>query len=78
MTGKKSNSNETGGFLPEDFKHGEYEATVRLEKQEDLKTLPENLLAQRDLTYKKEKKLEAEVGSLVLCSFFIIMWQLYL
>ncbi|XP_019358139.1 PREDICTED: ankyrin repeat domain-containing protein 1 isoform X2 [Gavialis gangeticus] len=61
VTGKKSNSNETGGFLPEDFKHGEYEATVRLEKQEDLKTLPENLLAQRDLTYEQEKKLEAEL-----------------
>lgn len=71
--GTKSDSKETRGFLPEDFKNGEYEAAVRLEKQEDLKTLPEHSLIRGNLTYEKEKKLEAEVSSLAVCSFFIIM-----
>lgn len=52
---------ETGDFLPEDFKNGEYEAAVRLEKQEDLKTVTDHILTRRNLTYKEEKVLEAEV-----------------
>lgn len=50
-----------GDFLPEDFKDGEYEATVRLEKQEDLKTVIDPSVTQRTLTYKEEKELQAEV-----------------
>ncbi|NXT12909.1 ANKR1 protein, partial [Prunella fulvescens] len=61
VTGKKVDDKETGSFLPEDFKNGEYEAAVRLEKQEDLKTIPEHSLTRGDLAYEKEKKLEAEL-----------------
>lgn len=70
MTGKKTDDKETGSFLPEDFKNGEYEAAVRLEKQDDLKTVSEHVLTRGDLAYQKEKKLEAEVGSwafIILC-----------
>lgn len=70
VTGKKVDDKETGSFLPEDFKNGEYEAAVRLEKQEDLKTVPEHSLTRGDLAYEKEKKLEAEVGSWVFCLDF--------
>ncbi|XP_009318386.1 PREDICTED: ankyrin repeat domain-containing protein 1 [Pygoscelis adeliae] len=61
VTGKKADDKETGSFLPEDFKNGEYEAAVRLEKQEDLKTVSEHSLTRGDLAYEKEKKLEAEL-----------------
>ncbi|XP_039564659.1 ankyrin repeat domain-containing protein 1 [Passer montanus] len=61
VTGKKVDDKETGSFLPEDFKNGEYEAAVRLEKQEDLKTVPEHSLTRGDLAYEKDKKLEAEL-----------------
>uniref|UniRef100_A0A8C3IS88 Ankyrin repeat domain-containing protein 1 n=1 Tax=Chrysemys picta bellii TaxID=8478 RepID=A0A8C3IS88_CHRPI len=61
VTGKKSDNKETGDFLPEDFKNGEYETAVRLEKQEDLKTLPEHSLTRGNLTHEKEKKLQAEI-----------------
>ncbi|KAF4791346.1 Ankyrin repeat domain-containing protein 1 [Turdus rufiventris] len=61
VTGKKVDDKETGSFLPEDFKNGEYEAAVRLEKQEDLKTIPEHSLTRGDLAYEKEKRLEAEL-----------------
>lgn len=67
VTGKKVDDKETGSFLPEDFKNGEYEAAVRLEKQEDLKTVSEHSLTRGDLAYEKEKKIEAEVGSWGLC-----------
>lgn len=70
MTGKKGDDKETSSFLPEDFKNGEYEAAVRLEKQEDLKTVPEHSLNRGDLAYEKEKKIEAEVGSWGLCLVF--------
>ena len=70
VTGKKADDKETGSFLPEDFKNGEYEAAVRLEKQEDLKTVSEHSLTRGDLAYEKEKKIEAEVGSWVLCLAF--------
>ena len=70
VTGKKVDDKDTGSFLPEDFKNGEYEAAVRLEKQEDLKTVSEHSLTRGDLAYEKEKKLEAEVGSWVLCLAF--------
>lgn len=69
VTGKKSDSKETVDFLPEDFKNGEYETAVRLEKQEDLKTLPKHSLTRGNLTYEKEKKQQAEVSTLILCSF---------
>ncbi|KAM9282053.1 LOW QUALITY PROTEIN: ankyrin repeat domain-containing protein 1 [Cariama cristata] len=59
VTGKKADTKETG-FLPEDFKNGEYEAAVRLEKQEDLKTSL-TLTDPRCLAFEKEKKLEAEL-----------------
>ncbi|KFO86309.1 Ankyrin repeat domain-containing protein 1, partial [Buceros rhinoceros silvestris] len=61
VTGKKVDDKETGSFLPEDFKNGEYEAAVRLEKQEDLKTVSEHSLTRGDLAYEKEKKIEAEL-----------------
>nr|XP_009676107.1 PREDICTED: ankyrin repeat domain-containing protein 1 [Struthio camelus australis] len=61
VTGKRTDDKETGSFLPEDFKNGEYEAAVRLEKQEDLKTVSEHVLTRGDLAYQKEKKLEAEL-----------------
>ncbi|KFP99309.1 Ankyrin repeat domain-containing protein 1, partial [Haliaeetus albicilla] len=61
VTGKKADDKETGSFLPEDFKNGEYEAAVRLEKQEDLKTVSEHSLTRGDLAYEKEKKIEAEL-----------------
>lgn len=70
VTGKKVDDKETGSFLPEDFKNGEYEAAVRLEKQEDLKTVPEHSLTRGGLAYEKDKKLEAEVGSWVFCLDF--------
>ncbi|KGL80993.1 Ankyrin repeat domain-containing protein 1, partial [Tinamus guttatus] len=59
VTGKKTDDKETGSFLPEDFKNGEYEAAVRLEKHEDLRTVSE--LTRGELAYEKEKKLEAEL-----------------
>ncbi|NXA48678.1 ANKR1 protein, partial [Nothocercus julius] len=72
VTGRKTDHKETGSFLPEDFKNGEYEAAVRLEKQEDLKTqacptdLPERetclpaaqLAASPALFQLKKKKLQ--------------------
>ncbi|XP_040462334.1 ankyrin repeat domain-containing protein 1 isoform X1 [Falco naumanni] len=61
VTGKKADDKETGSFLPEDFRNGEYEAAVRLEKQEDLKTVSEHSLTRGDLAYEKEKKREAEL-----------------
>uniref|UniRef100_A0A8C0FMC1 Ankyrin repeat domain-containing protein 1 n=1 Tax=Bubo bubo TaxID=30461 RepID=A0A8C0FMC1_BUBBB len=61
VTGKKADDKETGSFLPEDFKNGEYEAAVRLEKQEDLKTVSEHSVTRGDLAYEKEKKIEAEL-----------------
>lgn len=70
VTGKKVDDKETGSFLPEDFKNGEYEAAVRLEKQEDLKTIPEHSLTRGDLAYEKEKRLEAEVSAWVFCLGF--------
>lgn len=73
MTGKKTDDKETGSFLPEDFKNGEYEAAVRLEKQDDLKTVSEHVLTRGDLAYQKEKKLEAEVGSWAFAWAFIIL-----
>lgn len=72
MTGKKADDKETGSFLPEDFKNGEYEAAVRLEKQEDLKTISEHSLTRGDLAYEKEKKLEAEVGSSIFVLGFLL------
>ncbi|XP_077206433.1 ankyrin repeat domain-containing protein 1 isoform X1 [Paroedura picta] len=60
VTGKKADGRETGDFLLEDFKNGEYEAAVRLEKQEDLKTLTDHSFTRRNLTYKEEKELEAQ------------------
>ncbi|KAG8135411.1 hypothetical protein E2320_008432 [Naja naja] len=59
MTGKRQKV-EKQGFPSEDFKDGEYEATVRLEKQEDLKTVIDPSVTQRTLTYKEEKELQAE------------------
>ncbi|KAI1236338.1 hypothetical protein IHE44_0001625 [Lamprotornis superbus] len=70
VTGKKVDDKETGSFLPEDFKNGEYEAAVRLEKQEDLKTVPEHSLTRGDLAYEKEKRLEAETGPVDIPTFF--------
>ncbi|RMC11551.1 hypothetical protein DUI87_11671 [Hirundo rustica rustica] len=61
VTGRKVDDKESGSFLPEDFRNGEYEASVRLEKQEDLKTIPEHSLTRGDLDYEKGKKLEAEL-----------------
>lgn len=42
VTGKKNNNGSSGEFLPGEFRNGEYEAAVALEKQEDLKALPAN------------------------------------
>ncbi|KAL8187110.1 UNVERIFIED_CONTAM: hypothetical protein K2H54_033561 [Gekko kuhli] len=60
VTGKKADGRETGDFLLENFKNGEYEAAVKLEKQEDLKTLTDHSFTRRNLTYKEEKELEAQ------------------
>ncbi|XP_006006377.1 ankyrin repeat domain-containing protein 1 isoform X1 [Latimeria chalumnae] len=43
VTGKKTKNKENGELLQEDFRKGEYEYAVTLEKQEDLKTLLEPL-----------------------------------
>ncbi|XP_066476432.1 ankyrin repeat domain-containing protein 1 [Tiliqua scincoides] len=61
VTGKKVDGGEMGDFLPEDFRNEEYEAAMRLEKQEDLKTLTDHSLTRRNLTYKEEKELQAEL-----------------
>ncbi|XP_044096023.1 ankyrin repeat domain-containing protein 1 [Neovison vison] len=61
VTGKKNGSEETGEFLPEDFRDGQYEAAVTLEKQEDLKTLPAHSLSLGEQQWKIEKEREAEL-----------------
>jgi hypothetical protein len=61
VTGKKNSNGEAGEFLPEDFRHGEYEAAVTLEKQEDLKTLPAYHVSLGEQQWKSEKQREAEV-----------------
>lgn len=66
VTGKKTDDKDTGSFLPEDFKTGEYEAAVKLEKQDDLKTASDHLPTQVDMAPGKQKKHEAEVGSRIL------------
>ncbi|XP_022355257.1 ankyrin repeat domain-containing protein 1 [Enhydra lutris kenyoni] len=61
VTGKKNGSGETGEFLPEDFRDGQYETAVTLEKQEDLKTLPAHSLSLGEQQWKIEKEREAEL-----------------
>ncbi|XP_032464800.1 ankyrin repeat domain-containing protein 1 isoform X1 [Phocoena sinus] len=61
VTGKKNGSGDAGEFLPEDFRDGEYEAAVTLEKQEDLKTLPAHFVSLREQQWKTEKQREAEL-----------------
>lgn len=61
VTGKKNGSGDAGEFLPEDFRDGEYEAAVTLEKQEDLKTLPAHFVSLGEQQWKTEKEREAEV-----------------
>ncbi|XP_048194681.1 ankyrin repeat domain-containing protein 1 [Perognathus longimembris pacificus] len=61
VTGKKNSSGEAGEFLPEDFRDGEYEAAVTLEKQEDLKTLPAHHVNLGEQQWKSEKQREAEL-----------------
>uniref|UniRef100_A0A2K6NCR8 Ankyrin repeat domain-containing protein 1 n=1 Tax=Rhinopithecus roxellana TaxID=61622 RepID=A0A2K6NCR8_RHIRO len=61
VTGKKNGNGEAGEFLPEDFRDGEYEAAVTLEKQEDLKTLPAHPVTLGEQQWKSEKQREAEL-----------------
>lgn len=61
VTGKKNGGGDAGEFLPEDFRDGEYEAAVTLEKQEDLKTLPAHFVSLGEQQWKIEKEREAEV-----------------
>ncbi|XP_045425248.1 ankyrin repeat domain-containing protein 1 isoform X2 [Lemur catta] len=61
VTGKKNSNGEAGEFLPEDFRDGEYEAAVTLEKQEDLKTLPAHSLTLGEQQWEREKQREAEL-----------------
>ncbi|PNJ89417.1 ANKRD1 isoform 2 [Pongo abelii] len=60
VTGKKNGNGEAGEFLPEDFRDGEYEAAVTLEKQEDLKTLLAHPVTLGEQQWKSEKQREAE------------------
>ncbi|XP_074089494.1 ankyrin repeat domain-containing protein 1 [Macrotis lagotis] len=60
VTGK-NDIRETRDFLPEDFRNGEYEAAMTLEKQEDLKTLPRHSLNWESQTLQNEKQREAEL-----------------
>ncbi|XP_029465713.1 ankyrin repeat domain-containing protein 1 [Rhinatrema bivittatum] len=61
VTGKKSENKGTGDFLSEDFRNGEYEAVVSLEKHEDLKTLPESFLSREKKILQDEKQQKAEL-----------------
>ncbi|XP_005385895.1 PREDICTED: ankyrin repeat domain-containing protein 1 isoform X2 [Chinchilla lanigera] len=61
VTGKKNSNEEAREFLPEDFRDGEYEAAVTLEKQEDLKTLPGHHVSLAEQQWKSEKQREAEL-----------------
>uniref|UniRef100_A0A8D0Y5A2 Ankyrin repeat domain-containing protein 1 n=1 Tax=Sus scrofa TaxID=9823 RepID=A0A8D0Y5A2_PIG len=61
VTGKKNGGGDAGEFLPEDFRDGEYEAAVTLEKQEDLKTLPAHFVSLGEQQWKIEKEREAEL-----------------
>uniref|UniRef100_A0A494BB19 Ankyrin repeat domain-containing protein 1 n=1 Tax=Mus musculus TaxID=10090 RepID=A0A494BB19_MOUSE len=61
VTGKKNSNGAAGEFLPGEFRNGEYEAAVALEKQEDLKTLPANSVKQGEEQRKSEKLREAEL-----------------
>lgn len=61
VTGKKNSSGATGEFLPGDFRDGEYEAAIALEKQEDLKTLPVHCVNPEEQQWKSEKQREAEI-----------------
>lgn len=58
---KKNDNGHLGEFLPEDFRDGEYEAAVTLEKQEDLKTLPVHSVTLGEKQWKTEKLQEAEL-----------------
>lgn len=75
VTGKKTDDKDTGSFLPEDFKTGEYEAAVKLEKQDDLKTASDHLLTQVNMAPGKQKH-EAEVGSWILYLGFYHLYTL--
>ncbi|XP_052570235.1 ankyrin repeat domain-containing protein 1 isoform X1 [Peromyscus californicus insignis] len=61
VTGKKNSSGATGEFLPGDFRDGEYEAAVALEKQEDLKTLPVHRVSLEEQQQRREKQRETEL-----------------
>uniref|UniRef100_A0A8I6GLV4 Ankyrin repeat domain-containing protein 1 n=1 Tax=Rattus norvegicus TaxID=10116 RepID=A0A8I6GLV4_RAT len=61
VTGKKNSNGSSGEFLPGEFRNGEYEAAVALEKQEDLKTLPANSVNLGEEQRKSEKVREAEL-----------------
>uniref|UniRef100_A0A8C9L710 Ankyrin repeat domain-containing protein 1 n=1 Tax=Pavo cristatus TaxID=9049 RepID=A0A8C9L710_PAVCR len=58
VTGKKTDDKDTSSFLPEDFKTGEYEAAVKLEKQDDLKTASDHLPTQEDTAHGKPHEQE--------------------
>ncbi|MEJ1276444.1 ankyrin repeat domain 1 (cardiac muscle) [Cricetulus griseus] len=60
VTGKKNSSGAAGEFLSGDFRDGEYEAAIALEKQEDLKTLPVHHVNPEEQQWKSEKQREAE------------------
>lgn len=61
VTGKKNSSGAAGEFLSGDFRDGEYEAAIALEKQEDLKTLPVHHVNPEEQQWKSEKQREAEL-----------------
>lgn len=65
VTGRRTEK-ETGDFVTGNFRHGEYETAITLEKQDDLKTTSKSLLEREEEKQAEQKKLKAEVLIIIL------------
>ncbi|XP_044152482.1 ankyrin repeat domain-containing protein 1 [Bufo gargarizans] len=59
VTGKTSTNKDTGDFVSGE--HGEYETSVTLEKQDDLRTTSKSLIDQEEEEQARQKQLKAEI-----------------
>lgn len=60
VTGRRTEK-DTGDFVTGNFRHGEYETAITLEKQDDLKTTSKSLLEREEEKQAEQKKLKAEL-----------------
>ncbi|XP_077310335.1 ankyrin repeat domain-containing protein 1 [Lithobates pipiens] len=60
VTGRRTEK-DTGDFVTGNFRHGEYETAITLEKQDDLKTTSKSLLEREEEKQAEQKKLKTEL-----------------